>query len=640
MKKLALSAMLCASLFAAQAQTGPYNLSTVPETLKAKAAVITHVEDIQMEVESLDDATLRVHKVFTVLNEDGKGALLFNEYSSKSVSLEDAEIKLLDAAGKQTAKYKKKDMVTIAIGEGLVEDGYVTYYRVTPPSYPVTVEINYEQKFKSTLSFPDYHFIHAKEGVMQSSYTAKVPAEIPLRYKTLFSNLAPVITEDGKYKIYQWKVSNMAPVDDEEGSVSGNGKFPYVNIVASQFSHYGFKGDLSSWKSFGAWIKELYTGLDELPAERQQFFQQLVSDAPGEPEKIKRIYKYLQENFRYVSIQLGIGGLKPFSAAFTDQKKYGDCKALSNFMKAALKAVNIKSHVAIINSSYDVEPVDPDFPANNFNHVILCVPQTKDSIWLECTSSNIAFNHLGTNTENRNALLITENGGVLAPTPQSRYSANLFATYTTVHLDGQLSAPTETIITTKGAFSEMIADVLKSKRDEQKQMIVFGMGYKQPDEFELLPVENPIAHQTKLKLIIRKLPDFNAGSKYFISPRVAKIWARKLPPAENRKLDFYFRHPFEARDTTVIKLAGNFTPDALPKEKNMSSTYADYTTRSWYNEKEEAVYTATSLVLKKHKVAAADYKAVKAFFDEVMQDDAQRIVVKKSEKAVEEKKAF
>src|SRR5213076_654770 len=120
-----------------------------------------------------------------------------------------------------------------------------------------------------------------------------------------------------------------------------------------QFSFYGSQGNLSSWKSLGEWLNGLYNGQDELPEERKAFQANLVKDAPGDREKVRLIYKYMQENFRYVSIQLGIGGLKPFPATFTDQKKYGDCKGLSNYMKASLKAVGIKSYVAIINSQYN-----------------------------------------------------------------------------------------------------------------------------------------------------------------------------------------------------------------------------------------------------------------------------------------------
>jgi hypothetical protein len=376
-----------------------------------------------------------------------------------------------------------------------------------------------------------------------------------------------------------------------------------------------------------------------LPSDRQQFFQQLVKDATSDEEKIRRIYHYLQSNFRYVSIQLGIGGLKPFPATFTDQKKYGDCKALSNYMKAALKAVGIKSYVAIINAEHNSIPVDPNFPANDFNHVILCVPQTKDSIWLECTSSTAEFGKLGTFTENRNALLITEEGGVLVPTPKSHASENTLTTHTIVTMDDDLSGVAEVSFFPTGAFNEMITDVLKNSKDDQKEFIVFYMGYKQPDDFVFEKAE-AAEHRAKLRMGIRKLPEFTAGDKYFFSARINKYSPGKLPSAENRKMDFYFYYPFEERDTTVLKLPHNFKPDVLPNEKTLTTAYTYYQSKSWFNEKENALYTSTTLVLKNHKVPAADYASVKDFFDEVTKDEAQRIVMKKTGDRVEEKKAF
>jgi hypothetical protein len=357
----------------------------------------------------------------------------------------------------------------------------------------------------------------------------------------------------------------------------------------------------------------------------------------SEKEKIKRIYNYMQQNFRYVSIQLGIGGLRPFSADFTDKKKYGDCKALSNYMMAALKAVNIKSHVAIINASFNQEPVDADFPANNFDHVILCIPYAKDSIWLECTSSTAEFGELGTFTENRNALLITDNGGVLVPTPKSQHTSNTLSTFTTVTISSDLSGLTETIFNAKGDYRELMADILKDKKDDQKKALVFYFGFKQPDDFILSKEESDNSHKTKLRMSLSKVHEFNAGEKLFVNPRPYKIWATTLPKAENRKMDYYFRFPFQKNDTTVVKLPAGSKPDALPKENKYSCSYATYHSKYWYNETENAIYSATSLILNQHKVLAADYASVRKFFGEISQDDSQKIVLLKP--AVE-KKAF
>jgi hypothetical protein len=170
---------------------------------------------------------------------------------------------------------------------------------------------------------------------------------------------------------------------------------------------------------------------------------------------------------------LGIGGFKPFPATFTENKKYGDCKGLSNFMQAALDGVGIKSYQALINRQSNGLPVDPDFPHNRFNHVILFVPLKQDSVWLECTSSSLDFGSLDVSTENKNALLITENGGVLVSTPASNSHSNIFSAYSKVMLKEDGSGDMETIFHTAGEYREMIDDILKAKRDEQKQSLVW-----------------------------------------------------------------------------------------------------------------------------------------------------------------------
>jgi hypothetical protein len=636
MKKIIINCLAGLLVYIAGHSQLPYSLSSVPEALKKNANVIIHLSEINVEIEALDKLSMNVHKIYTVVNEEGKSALFFVQETSKDNLLDDVEIRVYNENGKQTAKYKKKDMVTTITGEGLIDDGQVTVFRIPASGYPVTVDIKFELKQKSTLFIPSFHFISINEGVVESNYMIKVPDEVGLRYKAKNTSIEPVITTEGKNKIYKWTVKNLAPIEYEEGAVSAESRYPQVVMAPIHFSFYGLEGDLSSWKSFGLWRNSLYKDLDVLPEDRRQFFSQLVKDIPDENGKIRRIYNYMQENFRYVSIQLGIGGWKPFPADFTDKKKYGDCKALSNYMKAALKSVGIKSYVAIINAEYNREAVDPDFPCNNFNHVILCVPGQKDSVWLECTSSTTEFNELGTFTENRNALLVTEEGGVLVPTPKSRSSSNVLSTVTTVQLSDDLSGLTNTTFTARGEFKELMDRILKEKKDDQKAAIVFYFGFKQPDDFELSKDVND-ANKAKLLMAVAKVPGFTSGSKLFISPRFYRMWPGSLPKADERKLDYYFRYPFEKSDTTILKLPAGIKPDVLPKENELRCDYAVYKTKYWYNDSENSIYSATSLVLKQHKIPASAYASVKKFFDDVIQDDSQKMVVQKN---AADKKAF
>jgi transglutaminase-like putative cysteine protease len=607
------------------------NPSIFDTSLIKNASVIKNEENILLEITAVDRFTYTVHKVETILSEKGKDELDFVQYTNKYISLENAEIKVLDVWGKQVTKFSKKDMTTVANGEGLIEDGYVTYLRIPAPAYPITIEYNYQLKFKGTVNYPSFNIMSSGEAVVKSIFTARVLKELDLRYKEKNVQLKPDITEDTKYKQYQWTVTDMKPLEYEEGTAKYESRYPSIQLAPNRFSYYNNDGDLTSWKNFGAWIGNLYNGLDELPQERKDFFINMVKGASTNEEKARIIYEYLQKNFRYVSIQLGIGGLKPFSADFTDKKKYGDCKGLSNFMKAALKAVGIKSCLAIINAEYNSEPVDPDFPENGFNHVILCIPKAKDSIWLECTSNKTDFGVLGSFTENRNALLITNDGGVLVPTPVSRAKENVLTANTLAEISEDGSGTSVSTFTASGAYKEDIeTDLIEEKKDDQKEFLIHTFGFKQPDEFEIGKNDNQQMLSTSIKMTIEKIPEFVAGEKMFIAPRLYKLCSAKLPKANNRRLDFYFFNPFIKTDTTAYKLPEGFVVDALPSAKSFACEYGSYKNNYWFDAKTNLVYSTAKLELTQLKIPASKYASVKTFFDEVLQEDAQRIVIKKN----------
>ena len=298
-------------------------------------------------------------------------------------------------------------------------------------------------------------------------------------------------------------------------------------------------------------------------------------------------------------------------------------------MQAALEGVGIKSYQALINRQPNGLPADPDFPHNLFNHVILFVPLKEDSVWLECTSNSLDFGSLDISTENKNALLITENGGVLIATPASNSHSNIFSAFSQVIVNEDGSGEMETFFRNSGEYREMLDDILKEKKDEQKQSIVIGLSFKQPDDFELSKKEDESTHAALLKMSIERVPEFTAGSKLFLAPRLYKIWSRKLPKAENRKLDFYFTFPFEKHDTTVYVLPIGYKVDALPPEKEFKTEYSSYTSKSWYDETVRSVYSSVSIILRQHVITAAKYVEVKKFFDDVLINDGQKIVIKK-----------
>jgi hypothetical protein len=611
------------------AQNPLWNVNLIPDSLKKDAIAVKRLEQINLEITDLDRATYTVKKVITVLSNRAQDYLTFVEYTSSFLKLEDASITVYDENGKQIEKVKKKEMQTVANGDGLVPEGNVTYHTVHTNKFPITVEFNYELKYKGISHLPTYYMASPDLSIQQSVFTVRTPVENDIRYKAFNTNALPEIQQQDKNKMYRWKVNNQKAMKEEEGTAKSQNLYASIKLAPNKFKLDDYDGDMQTWKSFGYWYGNLKKNLDILPNDVVDFYKNLVANISTEKEKIKMIYQHLQNNFRYVSIQLGIGGFKPFAADFTHQKKYGDCKALSNYMQTCLAALGIKSYQALINAGYNSVPVDADFPSNDFNHVIVCVPQAKDTIWLECTSKINEFGVLGSFTENRKALLITNEGGVLVATPKSSAIHNTMTSNTTIDLNAE-EHNVQYAMQATGEFKQEGVQLLTDQtKDIKTKYLLYYLGFKQPDTYNLEFVNSPNTFTNNIKLYYSKLHEFSTGSLYFFNPNFAKIWDEDLVANENRMQDYYFEYPYIKKDTTTFLLQKLFKVETLPKPKIVNFEYGAFSTNYTFNEKNNSVVCITTLLLNEYKIPAKKYQEMFAFFKTVKEASNEKMVLRK-----------
>jgi Domain of Unknown Function with PDB structure (DUF3857) len=613
------------------AQINIYATFTIPDSLKKNADVVVRDEYIKFTIKDINTAKFEVHEVYTILNEEGKHLLNFPEYSDKFNYLDEAEIKVFDAFGKKINTYTKKEMITERYGNDLVDDGKITHFNVNAPSYPITVEINYTRKYKGLFIYPSNYFQNPYHSIQQEVFEVEVPKDLSLRYKILNCNYQPVIRHEGDKDFYHWEVKNLPAYTLEKHVGSSDNFSPKVLLGPNKFQLDDYDGDMSSWKNFGTWINNLYSTTISLPEDRKTFYQAMVKNAPTNIEKAKILYSYMQNNMRYVSIQLGIGGLRPFKASFVDEKKYGDCKALSNYLKSALDAVGIKSNVVIIQGGTVPRNVLEDFPASYFNHVILCIPQPKDTIWLECTSNTLPFAQLGPFTENRKAMMVTDDGGVLVNTPRSNYKNNATSFFTTIEVDADGGAKVNTVFKSVGEERDNMLNYFNDMNtDEKRRYFISGMNWKQPDIIAIsntIKTENPYAVTATMEY--EKIYSFNAGSKYFFEPRLYPIFNEDIPETKNRIRDYYFTYPYQSADTTVYHLPANFSVETLPKDKTINQSFGAYNCTYKWDATSLTLTIIATLQIKERIVKAQDYQKLVDFKNEILTDVQEKIVLKK-----------
>ena len=631
MKKLLSLFLLTAIAFCSHAQLNIYAALTIPDSLRKDADVLIREENIKLSIKDKNTAKYEVHQVITILNEQAKRFLSFVQFSDKFHVLDDAEIKTFDLLGNKKNTYSKKEMTSLNYGEGLVPEGKVTYFNVNAASYPITLEFNYSIKFKGIFSLPGYDMQSPWQSVQYSVFEVEVPSDLGVRYKLLNTTNQPEITHTGGKDVYKWELKNLKAYKLEKHSGSAFSYEPTVLIGPNKFQLDDYDGDMTSWKNFGAWIDNLYAKTTGLPEDKKLFYRDMVKSVTTDKEKAAILYNYMQNNMRYVSIQLGIGGLRPFPASFVDDKKYGDCKALSNYLKSALDAVGVKSNLVIIQGSTTPRNVQEDFPANYFNHAILCIPQQNDTIWLECTSTTLPFAQLGPFTENRKAMMVTEAGGVLVNTPISNYKTNTESVNTVIEVNEDGGAKVKTNYALFGdSRDEMLMRYHDLKDDEKRRFFITNMEWKNPDNFEISNSKNKTnPYLVSATMDYEKVYSFNAGSKLFFETRLYPIFDEEIPENEKRIRDYYFTCPYEVMDTTVYKFPAGFTLETLPKNKLVQFSFAQYTCNyTW----EAATHTLTSITLLQIKdriIKVADYPKLLDFKKQVMADVNEKIVMKK-----------
>jgi len=325
---------------------------------------------------------------------------------------------ITDNDGNVVRTLKKSDIKEVSnISAGtFYEDRYSKQFSLYWKEYPYTIEYSYRIKSRSYIYIARwYPYLYASVPVNKASLTVELPQGFRGRLHQRGKLDFKTDTID-KTLVYSWKAADLRLLKEEYLSIPFYEVIPQVLVVPDEFG-YIEKGELVTWKTFGSWVDKLNFGLDFLTLEEGKKVDALLSGISDQREKIGILYHYLQDHTHYVNISIEVGGMKPYPASYVCINKYGDCKALTIYMKALLRHAGIQSFYALVNAGSNAVHVDKSIPGSWFNHVILCVPLEKDTIWLENTSPYTPYGYLGSFTQGRFALLVNGNESSLVKTP-------------------------------------------------------------------------------------------------------------------------------------------------------------------------------------------------------------------------------
>lgn len=552
---------------------------------------------------------------------------IFHIPYSKNVEISNLNAWIEDVDGNVIRKLKKDDIIdNSAIPEmSLYADYFDKKFQLKHSIYPYIVKCTYQLTQKDFLSISNWAPVVSHE-IPTRNAELKVILPKGYKYKEYLRNVdIGRIDSVGDQLILQWNTSYLKPIKEEIFSQPVN-FIPRIIVVPLDF-RYGIEGSYQDWKSFGNYINGLMQDMDELPDEEKIMISTLTRGITDKREIVKVLYHYLQDNTRYINVSIGIGGLKPYPASYVARNKYGDCKALTNYMKAMLSYAGIESFYTLVNSGDQSVDLLKDFVFQQFDHVVLTVPLDNDTIWLENTNNVNPFGYMGTFTQNRYALLIANNNSHLIRIPALTKEQSTETNRMEFELSTNGMAHLEIDNSYKGndfeTYNQIHSQFNQDDKDRIIRQIMMFDNYEVVN-WEIEPMGRDSARiELHASLLLSKfLNPLGEDFYYTLNP----ITIPRFTNPVNRTLPVVMPYPICIMDTLKYNLPDGFGLKTIPEPVISESPFGKY----------ELVVSGDSQIVtatKKFELYAGDYSLETypefyKFLESVKKSDKIKIVIK------------
>lgn len=543
---------------------------------------------------------------------------------------------------------KDKDVVETALfgvsnGE-LASDVRTKILKIPAPDPGNIIGFEIEHEDRPYILQDEWGF-QRMDPVREARYTLQLPPG--WEYKAVFVNHPEVQATSVGNNQWQWTLNNLEAIRPEDD-------MPPWRAIAGQMivSFFppggGQTRGFDNWNDMALWEAGLIRGRRESSPEIKQKVAELTGPATSTVGKMRALGKFVQDDIRYVAIELGIGGWQPHVANEIFSHHFGDCKDKATLMSTMLKEIGVDSYYVIVNT--DRGAVNANTPAVNwFNHVILAIklPEgTNDAdlkavfqhktlgklLIFDPTDDLTPFGYLRGALQSNYGLLVSDAGGELVALP--RLGAALNGTRRTAKLtlnpSGTLTGNvTELRLGDRAAYQRYALRSVATDKDRIKpienlltdSLPNFQITHAAIDN--LKQTDLPFAYE--YSFVVANYAK-SAGNLLLVRPRVlGSKSSALLETKEPRKFPVEFSGPSLDSDTFEIALPAGYEVSDVPPPVDVDYDFASYHSKT--EASGNSLKYTRRLEVKELTVPLAEMETLKKFYRIIASDERNTAVL-------------
>jgi tetratricopeptide (TPR) repeat protein len=269
-------------------------------------------------------------------------------------------------------------------------------------------------------------------------YTLIAPASRPIYSNTpRVPRLASNVAEKGDERVYTFSARDVAAIETEPAMPGLAEVAPYLHV-----STY------ASWDEVGAWYWRLVEEQLITDDDLRRAARGAVKPKQSEAERVRAIHALVVSGTRYVGLEFGIHGYKPYKVTQVLARRFGDCKDKASLMVALLREVGVEAELVLVRTRRGGNVEKQPASLAVFDHAIAYVP--KLDLYLDGTAEFSGTRELPAQDQGVMVLRVGPRGSRLAETPVLPSTENRVDRKWTVDLAADGAAAVREDLTIRG----------------------------------------------------------------------------------------------------------------------------------------------------------------------------------------------
>ena len=454
--------------------------------------------------------------------------------------------------------------------------------------------------------FADYYgdlsFLQSFQPIAHEEYVLITPAGREFFFnEPELASLRHEVTEADGQRVYRYWADDVAAIRSEPGMPGFTEVAPYLHVSTYR-----------TWEDVGRW----YWGLiqDQLQTDEslRETVAELVRGKTDLREKVVAIHDWVVERTRYVGLEFGIHGYKPYRVTQIVRRGFGDCKDKASLLYAMFREAGIDAHIILVRTRRNGNIRDLPASLAVFDHAIAYVPEL--DLYIDGTAEHSGITELPDMDQGVTVLHVWPEGSELRRTPVLPPDQNRRHRQIDVRLarDGSATVRGEEVVTggiAPGYRSQYEAEGTRDERLERSLRQLFpGTSLRSQRFGDLDDLESPVTYEWSAEV-----PQFaqQDGSALRVSSTVLGDLTRSMARTPTRTYTLDLGSPSSYLEERTVQLPAGMSAAEVPAGGTAESPFGRVSVTVEHSARR--VQMRTEFEVRRDRVSPEEYPAFRTW---------------------------